>query len=285
MNVHSDVAETARRRPSRITHVARIVRVIGTNVATTRSGGRHAPIPPAGGSLCCSPPTKSSAANPAIGEELIRAMASDTTYDVRRHLAHNPAIPLDVLAGLATSAKIGPVLLPRIASATPSEISELAASPVRAVRMLLAERHDLPRQIVDQLAGDRDAKVLKSLAANPTLSQAQLRTMVAAQGPRVAARVAANPSCPPELLIQLAQQTPPLHKALRRIAEHPNAPAEALLACLADQQARRIAASHPALRVETIIQLLADADTGVAAAAAANPSIPETAMHDLAAAG
>jgi hypothetical protein len=83
-------------------------------------------------------------------------------------------------------------------------------------------------------------------------------------------------------LIQLAQQLPPVHKALRRIAQHPHASAEALLACLTDRQARRIAASHPALPVETIIQLLADVDIGVAAAAAANPSLPEAVMHGLA---
>jgi hypothetical protein len=225
------------------------------------------------------------AANPAIDEGLIRSMADDPTYDVRRSLAYNPAIPIDVLARVATTAKIGPVLLPRIASATPSEITALAASPVPAARMLLAERHDLPRHIIDQLALDRDAKVLKSLATNPALSQAQLETMMAAHGPRVAARVAANPSCPPELLIQLARQTPPVHKALRRLAEHANAPAEALIACLAHHHARRIAASHPGLPVETIIQLLTNSDVSIAAAAAANPSLPDGVMHDLATAG
>ncbi|PMR58798.1 hypothetical protein C1A38_22775 [Verrucosispora sp. ts21] len=223
------------------------------------------------------------AANPAIDEALMRAMADGTTYDVRRRLAHNPAVPLDVLAELAASAKIGPTLLPRIAAATPAEISELAASSVPAVRMLLAAQHDLPRQIIDQLAGDRDAKVLNALATNPALSGAQLRTVVAAHDRRVAARAAGNPSCPPDLLIQLAQQTPPVQKALRRVAAHPNAPAEALLACLADEQARRIAASHPALPAQTIVQLLTDANTSVAAAAAANPSLPAAVMHDLAA--
>lgn len=223
------------------------------------------------------------AANRAIGDELIRALANDITYDVRRRLAHNPAIPLDILERLAPSAKIGPTLLPRITSATPTEISALAASPVPAVRMLLAERHDLPKDVLYQLAGDRDAKVLKSLATNPALSAAQLLTMVAAHGPRVAARVAANPSCPSELLLMLARQTPPVQKALRRIAGHPSAPAEALLACLDDQQARRIAASNPTLPVRTILRLLTDVDVGVAAAAAANPSLPDAAMRDLAA--
>jgi len=45
---------------------------------------------------------------------------------------------------------------------------------VPAVRMLLAERHDRPRHVLDQLAGDCDAKVLKPLATNPALSAAQL---------------------------------------------------------------------------------------------------------------
>jgi hypothetical protein len=91
------------------------------------------------------------AANPAIGEDLIRALAGDTAYDVRRSLAHNPAIPLDALNSLAPTAKIGPTLLPRIAAATPAEISELAASTIPAMRMLLAEWHDLPAHIVDRL--------------------------------------------------------------------------------------------------------------------------------------
>jgi hypothetical protein len=82
-------------------------------------------------------------------------------------------------------------------------------------------------------------------------------------------------------LLHLARQTPPVHKALRRIAEHPNTPPETLLACLTDQHARRIVASHPALPMATIIQLLTDVDTSVAATAA-NPSLPDAVMHDLA---
>lgn len=222
------------------------------------------------------------AGNPAIDADLIRTMGDDPAYDVGRRLAHNPTLPLEILVVLVASTKIGPTLLPRIASATSAEIYELAASTVPAVRMVLAERRDLPAEIIDQLANDNDAKVLKSIAANPALSQAQLRTMLTAHGSRVAARVADNPSCPPDLLIRIARQKPPVQKAFRRIAEHPNAPAEALLACLADHQARVIAASHPALPVETILRLLADTDTNVAAAAAANPSLPETDMGDLA---
>lgn len=51
---------------------------------------------------------------------------------------------------------------------------------------------------------------------------------------------------------------------------------------LVDRQARRTAASRPTLPVKTIIKLLTDDATGVAAAA--NPFLSETVMRDLAAA-
>lgn len=137
------------------------------------------------------------AANPAIGENLIRTMAADDTHDVRRRVAHNPNVPLDVLTTIAPITRIGPRLLPRIAAATPDEIAQLARSPVAAIRMLLAERPDLPATVVNLLADDPDAKALKSLAPNPALTEQQLRTMVARHGTRVIARVARNPPAVP----------------------------------------------------------------------------------------
>jgi hypothetical protein len=107
------------------------------------------------------------AENPAIDEHLIRMLAGDDTYDVRRRLAHNPATPLEVLAQIAPITKIGAALLPRIAAATPDETETLARSPVPALWMLLAERPELPRTVVNLLAEDPDAKVLKSLPATP----------------------------------------------------------------------------------------------------------------------
>lgn len=225
------------------------------------------------------------AANPAIGESLIRLMAGDDNDEVRRRLAHNPNVPLDVLAAIAPVTSIGATLLPRIAAATPDEITQLARSPVAAVRMLLAERPDLPAAIVNLLAEDPDAKVLKSLAPNPTLTEQQLRTMVAGHGARVIARVARNATCSPGLLYDLAAHVPAVQKAYRVIASHPNANAATLMLCLLDQQARPVAARHPALPAATIAELLDDPDGRVAEAAAANPSLPRAAMQILLGAG
>lgn len=221
------------------------------------------------------------AKNPAIDVALIRALADDRGHDVRRSLAHNPHVPLDVLTHLAGAAKIGATLLPRIAAASPSEVAELAQSPDPAARMLMAQRRDLPAEIRDALATDPDAKVVKSIAPHPGLSEARLRAMVDRHGVRVVSKVATNPDATAALLEDLTRQQPPVHKALREIARHRHATAPALLACLADGQARPIAAGHPALPPPVIMELLTDADCQVAEAAAANPSLPLAVMSEL----
>ncbi|MGW2200022.1 hypothetical protein ACWCSH_47825, partial [Streptosporangium sp. NPDC001682] len=198
------------------------------------------------------------AANPAIDDDLIRVLATDPGHDVRRSLVHNPHVPLEVLTRLAGTTKIGSTLLSRIAAASHAEVEDLAASPNPAVRMLLAERRDLPSEIRDALATDPDAKVLKSIAPHPGLSEARLRAMVNRHGVRVIAKVAKNPDASPALLEDLTRHRPPAQKAFREVARHRNATAPALLACLSDRQARPIAAGHPDLPPQVIVELLAD---------------------------
>lgn len=221
------------------------------------------------------------AENPAIDDALIRVLATDRDHEVRRRLAHNPLVPLDVLTHLAGATRIGATLLPRIASASPEEAEKLAGSPNPAARMLIAQRRDLPPVVRDALAADSDAKVVKSIAPHPGLSEGRLRTMLDRHGVRVVARVAANPDATPALLEDLARHEPPVRKAFREIARHRDAPVPALLACLADTQARPIAAGHAALPPPVIEELLTDADWQVAKAAAANPSLPFAVMSDL----
>ncbi|MEW2115352.1 hypothetical protein AB0945_09200 [Streptomyces sp. NPDC005474] len=222
------------------------------------------------------------AGNPAIDDALMRTLADDEDQDVRRHLAHNPHVPLDVLVRLAATTKLRADLPPpRIAAASPAEVGELARSTDSTVRMLLALRRDLPAEIRDALAADPDAKVLKSIAPHPGLSEAQLRAMVDRHGVRVLAKVATNPDAPGALLEDLTRHRPPVQKAFREIARHPRATPQALLACLADDRARAIAAGHPALPPQTIVELLADDDCAVAKAAAGNPALPCAVMGDL----
>ncbi|MEU8756858.1 hypothetical protein AB0C88_40910 [Streptomyces chartreusis] len=218
------------------------------------------------------------AENPAIDGTLIRTLAADRGHDVQRRLAHNPNVPLDVLADLARATRIGATLLPRIAGASPDETARLAISPDPAVRMLLAQRRDLPAAIRDALATDSDAKVAKSVAPHPGLSDARLRAMVARHGVQVVAKVASNPDASPALLEELTRHQPPVRKVFREVARHPHAPAPALLACLTDERARALAAAHPNLPPAVIAELLTDNDDRVAEAAAANPSLAPEVM-------
>ncbi|MEE1736188.1 hypothetical protein [Streptomyces sp. BE147] len=221
------------------------------------------------------------AENPAIDDALIRTLAGDHGRDVQRRLAHNPRVPLDILTHLAGATRIGAALLPRIAAASPSEVQELAHSANPAARMLLAQRRDLPPEIRDALATDPDAKVVKSIAPHPGLAETQLRAMVDRHGVRVLAKVAANPDASPVLLEELTRHEPSVQKVFREVARHRNATAQALLDCLADKQAKPIAAGHPALPPPVIVELLTDADWQVGEAAAANPSLPLAVMSDL----
>ncbi|WP_246203768.1 hypothetical protein [Streptomyces tailanensis] len=221
------------------------------------------------------------AENPAIDDTLIRTLADDPDPGVRRGLAHNPRVPLDVLARLAARTRVGPTLLPRIASASAAEVTELARSLHPAMRMLLAERRDLSAEIRDLLADDPDAKVAKSIAPHPGLSAARLRAMVDRFGAQVTAKVATNPDATPALLEHITRHGPPVRKALREAARHPRATPPALLACLTDERARPLAAAHPALPPTTIAQLLTDPAVRVAEAAATNPSLPRTMMTTL----
>lgn len=221
------------------------------------------------------------AANAVLDDALVRVSAADRDPAVRRAVAHNPRVPLDVLGRLADTVRLPAEPLPRIAAASPAEVGELARSGNPAVRMLVAQRRNLPADVRDMLAADPDAKVVASVAAHPGLAEARLRAMVRRHGDRVAAAVAANPDASPALLEDLAGRRPPVRKALREIARHRHATPAALLPCLEDARTRPVAAAHPALPPPLVAALLTDADRQTALSAAANPSLPPSAMSRL----
>ncbi|WP_199486778.1 hypothetical protein [Actinomadura logoneensis] len=220
------------------------------------------------------------AANPAISTALMRTFAASTDPSIRQALARNPHVPLDVLAALAPTTKLGLTLLPRVAAASPAETEAMATSPAPAVRTLVAARRDLPAPIRDALADDPDAKVVRAIAPHPGLSEPQLRAMLDRHGSRVAAYVASNPDAPAGVLEALTTLAP-ARKALVNIAQHPNATPPALLPCLNDPKAAEHAARHPALPPKILLELLTHEDARLAEAAASNPSLPPDAMHHL----
>ncbi|MEU3643052.1 hypothetical protein AB0E59_06705 [Lentzea sp. NPDC034063] len=217
------------------------------------------------------------AANPAVPVPVLRQLTG--TRALRLVLLRNPAIPLDLLVELAPSARIGPDPLPRIASASVTELRELAVCSVAQVRMLVARRPDLPADLFDRLVLDSDGGVAGAVATHPLVTVAQLWELVERHGPPLFPRVARNPLCPPELLHHMALRAGSVEETYRAVARHPAAWGATLLLCLEDAQARHLAAAHPHLPVPTIVELLGSEFT--AGAAAANPSLPVHVMEEL----
>ncbi|MFD8482864.1 hypothetical protein [Kitasatospora sp. NPDC059673] len=220
------------------------------------------------------------ASNPAIGEELLRQLAEDPSLEVRRSAAQHPLLPLDVLDRLCATDWLGPLLLPRIAAATPAELDALANSASPTVRRLTALRRDLPVPVRDRLADDSVAKVAAAVAPHPGLDDGQLRAMHRRHGRAVGAGIAANPDAGTALLAELVRAEHNV-ATLRALAHHPAADGATLTACLRDRRARRTAAAHPALPLAQLRSLLDDPDPVTAQVAAANPALPVPEMLRL----
>lgn len=202
------------------------------------------------------PGVRHALANNPAAAGLIPLLLVDSSQEMKREIALNPEVPLDLLAELAPQTRIG-TIAPRILSATEAELRTLAESPVAQVRRIVAARPDLPADLIDRFADDTDAGVARWIAVHPRLSPDQLRGLAARFGHPLYARIAQNPHCPADLV--------------NTIAADPETPLKA----------RRLIAAHPGLAVESIVDLLADPGGRVTEAAAANPSLPVTEMMRL----
>ncbi|MGR6997476.1 hypothetical protein ACU686_04140 [Yinghuangia aomiensis] len=133
------------------------------------------------------------------------------------------------------------------------------------------------------LVADRHRHVLLRVAANPRLTEAQIRSLYARRNARVWTRLAQLPQCPPDVLADLAERAVSMPRVVRAVAAHPDAPAEvvARLARHADAVVRRTVAGRGDITGELAMTLLGDPHGEVAAAAAGNPVLPQAAMRSM----
>jgi hypothetical protein len=219
------------------------------------------------------------AGNPAVPADVLRTLLPSRA--AQRPLVRNPALPLDLLLDLLleVAARVEPEPVPRVASASESELRALAASDIAPARMLVALRADLPLDLFQQLVLDRDPGVAAAVVTNPLVTVDQLWWLVERHGARLYPRAALNPLCPSELLHHMALRAGGVGETYRAIARHSRVRGETLVLCLGDAQARHLAAGRPALPVPVIVELLGSEFT--AGPAAANPSLPVTVMEEL----
>ncbi|WP_330455067.1 MULTISPECIES: hypothetical protein [unclassified Streptomyces] len=223
------------------------------------------------------------AANPAVPETLLRTLAADPVPEVSRAIVENPSVPLDLLTTLVANERMPGEPVPRIESATDLELRTLASCRVAQARALVADRTQLPRVLVEQLATDPDIAVAKRIAARSELAPERLAEITERHGPPVFAAVARHPGCPSALLHWMAAHPAGTRRVLQEIASHPAARSETLLLCLAseDLDTRRLVAAHPALALPVLESLIDAPDGSLAQDAAANPALPERVMEWL----
>ncbi len=197
------------------------------------------------------------ASNPAAIDLVPRLLADDPSREMKRAVALNPDVPLDLLAELAAQTRLGTIVPPRVLTATEAELRALAGSPVAQVRRLAAARPGLPADLAGRFVDDPDAGVAKTVAAHAVVTPDQLRVLASQYGRPLLARIALNPRCPADLA--------------NAIALDPDAP----------PKARRLVAGNPRLTPESLVAMLADADAEVVEAAAANLSLSVSEMARL----
>lgn len=227
-----------------------------------------------------------------VPEDLARSLASHPDREVRSALAANFATAPDVLADLAETGGRPPITScgacrnhPVPGTRCPDHgpgvavIQDAAVrnehTPVEALRphighphpylrAAIADRTDLPADLLTVLAGDGDDEVRASVAANPACPVPVLRTLADDPSTTVRRGVALNPQVPLDVLCDLAARTrlnlrvgvPRIENAsldeIRGLARHRVA------------QVRAIAASRTNLPDDLIKTLAEDPDTAVA---------------------
>ena len=135
-----------------------------------------------------------------------------------------------------------------------------------------------PIEILREAVGDTDMMALKGLATNPNTPVDVLEVLSDRREPILDGPLSLNPACPAETLVRIYETG---HSAqeesdLKRIAAHPNAPADLInrLAGEPWEDVREIVAENPLLSPETMRRLASDPADSVRYALADNPRLP-----------
>jgi hypothetical protein len=212
------------------------------------------------GLFLASPDTRAAAAaNPTLAAQHVATLTRDPDNQVRAAIAARR--DLDPVLRESIPVEYDDKSTDTVNWLLTAELSEpdllaLARSRHQAFRNTLAERTDLPDEIVEILARD------ESFAVRLLVCERQ-------------------PNAPGWLLAQIAAEWTGYSRW--DMLAHKNFPADAAirLAHSADFRDRRVAAAHPGLPVDVIEVLMTDNDGTVRLYAAANPAIPVIRLAEL----
>ena len=248
-----------------------------------------------------------------LPDDVARALARHPDVEVRVDLASNPTetVPADVLAEFMASGGDAPILTCGACRNMPPDqrrctdhvagIDRIRAmalrnrvTPIGALlgsvaaedasdRAALAERADLPGNLLAELAGDHVDFVRTAVAENPGTPVETLRILAGDHDVDVRRAVANNPEVPLDLLFDLAPHTRlNLRAGIPRIERATETELRGL-ASSRTAQVRALAASRSDLPGDLRAALAEDTDPGVAKLVADHPSLSADDLRLLAA--
>jgi len=247
------------------------------------------------------------ASNRAIPIEILEALGSDCSPDVRGCVASHPRTPATLLQGLWRGELAERAGVAQNPSAPRELLRVVFEDPDHQLRAVLTRNRGLPSEWFDELAKDADWLVRSGAASSPYLSPATLRALGQDPFATIRSIVAAHPKTPPDLLsmLTLDDSLETAHAAmanpnvppdrLREICS--NGPRDArqavayttqhrdlleLLAQDSELNVRRSVARNVAAPPSVLSVLAAEGDPGIAADLAQNPGAPPVLLGRLA---
>jgi hypothetical protein len=238
------------------------------------------------------------ARNPSTPEALVRALSRDALAPVRQAAAVHPALPASEWARLADDED--PSVLAALArrlDLSNEIVQRLGASPFSQVRLVVAQRQEIPEMLLGALLFDMSARVRSQAERAPKAKQAKaaeekrLRSLrrISEDAARAALRagtiskraLAMHLHTPLALLCELATDSAPVAYWL---CAHPRLPAEvlALLAQHPSEKLRVWCAEQSHTPPEVLARMASDANRWVQRAVAQNENTPPEVLARLA---
>jgi hypothetical protein len=223
------------------------------------------------------------AGNRGAPTELIRYLYDAQDGRWRSNVLSNQVtIPIDLLVREALTGGSGGGLFHQDLDG----MMALADHPDPSVRKLALRHVRVRPEVRTRLIGDPDPMV-GLLAVLHTHNPDQFRAAAHRYGPSSYADFALASSCPPDLLLTIAQDRDSPFEAVLAVAWNENATVAALEACLRNHPGPEVdqaVAENPAASPEQLCQVVRGGDLQVWRAAACNPQLPPQAVDMILAA-